>query len=96
MNNKLKLHDYDPLDFLDTDEKMIEYLNSEIEEGDIFYIEKALETIARKRDITDFIKKTNLSPHILNTILEKNNSLEYKTLQNFLSIINMHLVAVPK
>ena len=95
MSNKIKLYEYDLLDFLDTEEKMIDYLNSEIEEGDIVHIKKALETIARKRDINEFLKKTKLSPHIINTILENNSSLEYKTLQNFLRIINMHLIAVP-
>ena len=95
MNNKIKLYDYDPLDFLDTEEKMIAYINAEIEEGDILYIKRALEIVAQKRDINDLIKKTNLSQETLNKILENNTNLEYKTLQNFLNIINMHLIAVP-
>ena len=92
---KIKLHEYDTLDFLDTEEKMIDYLNAELEEGDIFYIKRALKTIARGRDVNEIIKKVNISPDALDEMLANDENLDYSTLKNYLNILDLHLMVVP-
>ena len=58
---KPELFEYDPLDFLDTEEKMIDYLNAELDEGEPFYIKRALTSIARARDVNSIINKLGIS-----------------------------------
>ena len=91
----VKLYDYDPLDFLDTEEKLIDYLNAELKEGDIFYIKRALLTIARAVKTKNILSKVEISQEVLGQVLATDDTLEYATLKNLLDILDMHLIAVP-
>ena len=45
----MKIKKFDVVDFLDSDEAIIEYLNAAIEEGDSDFFIKALEDVARAK-----------------------------------------------
>jgi probable addiction module antidote protein len=52
----IKLSKFDAADYLDSQETIIAYLNEALEFGDADFIYHALETIARAKGMTDFIK----------------------------------------
>ncbi|MEA2819267.1 MAG: hypothetical protein QOJ86_1271 [Bradyrhizobium sp.] len=56
----VKLSKFDAADYLDSQEMIIAYLNEALEFGDAEFIYHALETIARAKGMTDFIKDTGI------------------------------------
>jgi probable addiction module antidote protein len=56
----IELSKFDAADYLDSQETVIAYLNEALEFGDADFIYHALETIARAKGMTDFIKDTGI------------------------------------
>jgi probable addiction module antidote protein len=56
----IKLSKFDAADYLDSQETIVAYLNEALELGDADFIYHALETIARAKGMTDFVKDTGI------------------------------------
>lgn len=56
----MELTKFDPLDFLDGDEALVEYLNAALEENDPKYFAKALGNVVRAKGMTTVSEATGL------------------------------------
>ena len=56
----MELRKFDPIDFLDSDEALVEYLNVALEENDPKYFAKALGNVARAKGMTSVSEATGL------------------------------------
>jgi probable addiction module antidote protein len=56
----IKLSKFDMADHLDSQETIVAYLNEALELEDADFIYHALETIARAKGMTDFVKDTGI------------------------------------
>jgi probable addiction module antidote protein len=56
----IKLSKFDMADHLDSQETIVTYLNEALELEDADFIYHALETIARAKGMTDFVKDTGI------------------------------------
>ena len=91
----MELKEFDPLEILNTEERLIDYLNAELAEGDPHYIRIALNTIARARDIEEIAKKAGITLEYLNQALSSDGNPDYSTVQKIINALDMHLTVVP-
>ena len=57
---KMELRKFDPVDFLDSDEVLVEYLSVALQENDPKYFAKALGNVARAKGMTTVSEATGL------------------------------------
>ena len=93
-NSKIELFDYDPAIILNTEEKMIAYLNAELAEGDPHYIRVALKIIADKYDVGEIAQKAGISQETIYNALSAEGNPEYSTIQKIINALDMKLMAV--
>ena len=92
--SKVELFDYDPCIILNTEEKMIAYLNAELADGDPFYIKEALKLVASKYDLNDLAKKAGISQETMNNALSTDVDPPFSTMQKIISALDMRLSVV--
>ena len=90
----MEFKEFDPLEILNTEERLIDYLNAELAEGDPHYIRIALNTIARARDVEEIAKKAGLTQEYLNQALSEEGNPDYTTIQKIINALDMRLTAV--
>ena len=93
---KIEVMPYDGTEFLDTEEARAEYLNLELANGDPYYIQRALNNIARSREKSALSKKAGVPRMTLYRALSKNGNPEYATIQKIVDALDMQLVVIPK
>ena len=76
----MKLKKFDPVDFLDSDEVMIEYLNIALAEGDPKYFAQALGNVARAKGMTAVAEQTGLGRQSLYKTLSGDGNPSVDTL----------------
>ena len=94
-NNETEFKEFDLAELLDTEEKMIDYLNAELAEGDPHYIKVAIKAIARARNLGDVAQKAGLSKTTVYRALSENSNPKYSTIQKIISALNLHIMVVP-
>ena len=87
----MKLKKFDVVDFLDSDEVVIEYLNVALEENDPRHFAKALGNVARAKGMTSISEATGLGRQSLYRSLSDEGNPRIETLFRILAALNVRL-----
>lgn len=87
----MKLKKFDPVDFLDSDEVMIEYLNIALAEGDPKYFAQALGNVARAKGMTAVAEQTGLGRQSLYKTLSGDGNPSVDTLFKVLAALGVRM-----
>ncbi len=87
----MNLKKFDVVDFLDSDEAIIEYLNVALEENDPKYFAKALGNVARAKGMTSISEATGLGRQSLYKSLSDDGNPRVETLFRVLAALNVRL-----
>lgn len=87
----MKLKKFDVIDFLDSDEALIEYLNLALEENDPKYFAKALGNVARAKGMSSISDATGLGRQALYRALSSEGNPRIDTLFKVLDTLNVRL-----
>ena len=87
----MKLKKFDVVDFLDSDEMLIEYLNAALLENDPAFFTKALGDVARAKGMTSISEATGLGRQSLYKALSGNGNPRIDTLFKILDTLNVRL-----
>ena len=87
----MKLTKFDVLDFLESDEDLIEYLNVALEEHDPKYFAKALGNVARAKGMSSVAEATGLGRQALYRALSSEGNPRMDTLFKVLETLNVRL-----
>ena len=87
----MNLKKFDVVDFLDSDEAMIEYLNVALETNDPKYFAKALGNVARAKGMTSISDASGLGRQSLYRSLSEEGNPRIDTLFKVLDTLNIRL-----
>ena len=87
---------YDAADYLETEEKQLEYLTAIIELGDPLAIQAALGSIARARGMSAVSETTGLSRENLYRSLSGTKEARFSTIFKVLNALGYQLKIMPK
>jgi probable addiction module antidote protein len=87
----LKTTRFDPAEFLQSEDDIVEYLNSWLEDGTPQEIARALGDIARSKGMTDVARTTGLGRQALYTALSENGNPTLETLTSVLEALGLEL-----
>lgn len=87
----LKTMKFDPAEFLKSEDDVVEYLNTWLEDGTPQEIARALGDIARSKGMTEIARKTGLGRQALYTALSENGNPTLDTLTTVLSALGLEL-----
>ncbi len=87
----MRLKKFDVIDFLDSDEALIEYLNLALEENDPKYFAKALGNVARAKGMSSISDATGLGRQALYRALSSEGNPRIDTLFKVLDTLNVRL-----
>lgn len=89
----LKLNDFDPAVYLDSEQAVAEYLTSILEENNAALLAAALGDIARARGMTDIAKASGLTREALYKALKPNAQPRFDTISRVCAALGIRLVA---
>ena len=89
----MNLKKFDVVDFLDSDEALIEYLNVALEENDPKYFAKALGNVARAKGMSSVSEATGLGRQSLYRALSDDGNPRIDTLFRVLDALEIRLAA---
>lgn len=90
----MKLHnleDFDPAEFLDSQESIQAYIDEATLTGDPAFIVESLGVVARAKGMADLAEKTGLSRETLYRTLSKKGNPSLKSLLPILTALNLSL-----
>ena len=87
----MKLKRFDVVDFLDSDEALVEYLNVALEENDPKYFVKALGNVARAKGMSSVSEATGLGRQSLYRALSGDGNPRIDTLFRVLDALDVKL-----
>ena len=87
----MKLKKFDVIDFLDSDEALIEYLNVALEENDPQYFAKALGNVVRAKKISSIAEANDTRRQVLYRMLSSEDNPRIDTLFRVLDTLNLRL-----
>ena len=87
----MELKKFDVIDFLDSDEDVVTYLNIALEENDPQYFVKALGNVARAKGMTSVSEATGLGRQSLYRALSSEGNPRIDTLFKILDTLNVRL-----
>ena len=87
----LKLNDFDPAHYLDSDEAVAAYLASIMEEGDASLLAAALGDIAKARGMTEIAQASGMSREALYKALRANAQPRYETIARVCLALGLRL-----
>ncbi len=87
----MKIKKFDVVDFLDSDEAIIEYLNAALEEGDADFFVKAVGDVARVKGMMKIAKTTGLGRQNLYQSLSRGGNPRVGTLFRVLDALDVRL-----
>lgn len=87
----MELKKFDVVDFLDSDEALIEYLNVALAEKDPAYFTKALGNVARAKGMTSISEASGLGRQSLYRALSSEGNPRIDTLFKVLDSLNLRL-----
>ncbi len=87
----MKLKKFDVVDFLDSDEAMIEYLNVALETNDPRYFTKALGNVARAKGMSSISDASGLGRQSLYRALSDEGNPRIDTLFRVLDTLNVRI-----
>jgi probable addiction module antidote protein len=89
----LKLNEFDPAVYLDSEQAVAEYLSSILEENNAALLAAALGDIARARGMTDIAKASGLTREALYKALKPNAQPRFDTISRVCAALGVRLVA---
>jgi probable addiction module antidote protein len=89
----LKLNEFDPAVYLDSEQAVAEYLTSILEENNAALLAAALGDIARARGMTDIAKASGLTREALYKALKPNAQPRFDTITRVCAALGVRLVA---
>ena len=87
----MNLKKFDVVDFLDSDEALVEYLNVALEENDPKYFAKALGNVARAKGMSSVSEATGLGRQSLYRALSDDGNPRIDTLFRVLDALDIRL-----
>ena len=87
----MQLKGFDVIDFLDSDEALVEYLNVALEENDPEYFAKALGNVARAKGMSSVSEATGLGRQSLYRALSGDGNPRIDTLFRVLDALEVKL-----
>lgn len=90
---RIGLKRYDPVDYLNTDEDITEYLNQVLADGDAGELARALGYIARAKGMTKVAKETGLAREALYRSLAATGNPRFDTIQRVARALGIRFVA---
>ena len=87
----MQLKGFDVIDFLDSDEALVEYLNVALEENDPKYFAKALGNVARAKGMSSVSEATGLGRQSLYRALSGDGNPRIDTLFRVLDALEVKL-----
>ena len=87
----MNLKKFDAVDFLDSDEALVEYLNVALEENDPKYFAKALGNVARAKGMSSVSEATGLGRQSLYRALSDDGNPRIDTLFRVLETLEIRL-----
>ena len=88
----MSLKQFDVVDFLDSDEAMVEYLNAALEEQDPAFFAKAIGDVARARGMTAIAEASGVGRQSLYRALSSDGNPRLETLFRVLETLDLRLV----
>jgi probable addiction module antidote protein len=89
----LKLNEFDPAVYLESEQAVAEYLTSILEENNAALLAAALGDIARARGMTDIAKASGLTREALYKALKPNAQPRFDTISRVCAALGVRLVA---
>ena len=86
---------FDVVDYLDSNEAIIEYINAALEEGDSTLIAAALGDVARAKGMTQLSRETGVSRDGLYKALSPTGNPSISTFQSVISALGLQMVVKP-
>ena len=87
----MSLKQFDVVDFLDSDEAMVEYLNVALEEQDPAFFAKAIGDVARARGMTAIAEASGVGRQSLYRALSSDGNPRLETLFRVLESLDLRL-----
>ena len=87
-----KFREFDIVNYLKTEEDIVEFLNEIAKEGDPELFQAALGDVARARGMTNMAKQTGLSRENLYRALSKDGNPRLKTLEKIFDALGIEVV----
>ncbi len=87
----LKTTPFDPADYLNDEDDILEYIKSWMEDGSTQEIARALGDVARSKGMTEIAKKTGLGRQALYNTLSENGNPTLETLIAVLTALGLEL-----
>ncbi len=87
----MSLKQFDVVDFLDSDEAMVEYLNVALEERDPAFFAKAIGDVARARGMTAIAEASGVGRQSLYRALSSDGNPRLETLFRVLETLDLRL-----
>ena len=87
----MSLKQFDVVDFLDSDEAMVEYLNVALEEQDPAFFAKAIGDVARARGMTAIAEASGVGRQSLYQALSSDGNPRLETLFRVLETLDLRL-----
>ena len=87
----MKLRKFDVIDFLDSDEALVEYLNAALAENDPKYFVKALGNVARAKGMSSVSEVSGVGRQSLYRALSEEGNARVDTLFRVLEALNVRL-----
>jgi probable addiction module antidote protein len=92
----VKISEWDPAEYLDSDEKIAEYLAAALEENDPALFATALGDIARAKGMSQMARETGLARESLYKALSMDGNPTFATILKVLEALGIKLQAVPR
>jgi probable addiction module antidote protein len=90
-----ELPEFDPAEYLDSDEAVAEYLTAVLAENDPALLAAALGDIARARGMSDIAKSTGLAREALYKALRPGAQPRFDTVSRVCAALGVRLVVLP-
>ena len=87
----MELKKFDVIDFLDSDEALVEYLNAALAENDPKYFAKALGNVARTKGMSSISEVSGVGRQSLYRALSEEGNPRIDTLFKILEALNIRL-----
>jgi probable addiction module antidote protein len=91
-----KTREWDPVEFLDSEEKMALYLEAALEEGDAGLVAAALGDIARAKGMTEIARESGLGRESLYKALSVDGNPTFSTILKVIAALGLKLQATPR
>ncbi len=92
----IKTREWDPIEFLDSEEKMSLYLEAALEEDDASLVAAALGDIARAKGMTQIARDTGLGRESLYKALSPDGNPTFDTIVKIIAALGLKLQAMPR